>query len=170
MTVLETSRLRLRHLALEDAAFMLELLNDPGFLRHIGDKKVRTLADAAAHIREGPIASYERLGFGVYLVELRADGRPVGICGLLKRDWLEDVDVGFAFLAPYRGAGYGFESASAVLGDARARLGLRRVLAIVNPENAASIGLLGRLGFAFERTATAPGEEKDVAVHAWEAR
>src|SRR5579863_8231406 len=102
MNVIPTERLVLRHLDLNDDAFILELLNEPAFLRFIGDKGVRTLDDARDYISKGPIDSYRRFGFGLYLVSVRSGGTPVGICGLVKRDTLDDVDVGFAFLPQHR--------------------------------------------------------------------
>jgi ribosomal-protein-alanine N-acetyltransferase len=161
---LATERLVLRRLTSEDAAFIVELLNDPSFLRFIGDKGVRTPADACRYIEAGPLASYERHGFGLYRVELKDGGEPVGLCGLLKRDYLPDVDIGFALLPRHRSQGYAFESASAVLAHARDRLGLERVLAITSPDNAASIGLLERLGFRFERRARPADDEPEVDV------
>jgi RimJ/RimL family protein N-acetyltransferase len=150
LAVLETARLVLRKLTVEDAPFILELLNDASFLRFIGDKKVRTLDDARSYILNGPIESYERLGFGLYLAGLKEGVVPIGICGLLKRPALDDVDVGFAFLPSYTGQGYGFEAASAVLGHARDVLGLTRILAVTAPDNDRSIGLLEKLGLRYE--------------------
>lgn len=156
---LETPRLRLRRMTEDDAAFVLELLNQPSFLRYIGDKGVRTLDDARGYVRQGPAASYERHGFGLYVVELKGPGTPIGINGLLRRDYLDAPDIGFAFLPRAWSQGYARESAEAVLAEARERFCLRRVLAITSPDNEASIGLLGRLGFRFERAAQpAPGE------------
>lgn len=151
MPVLETTRLTLRRFSIDDADFVLELVNDPSFLRHIGDKGVRTRADACQYILTGPIASYERFGFGLFVVELKDSGEPIGMCGLLKRDVLPDADVGFAFLPRFRSRGYAFESASAVLAYARDPCGLARVLAITSVDNVPSISLLGKLGFRFER-------------------
>ena len=152
MSVLQTERLNLRELTLDDAPFILTLLNDPAFLRFIGDKNVRTLADARQYMINGPMASYVRNGFGLYLVELKDSQTPAGICGLLKREDLPDPDIGFAFLPDFWSKGFAFESASAVMNDARKRLRLKRLLAIVQPDNAASIKLLERLGMNFERT------------------
>ncbi|HKO99411.1 MAG TPA: GNAT family N-acetyltransferase [Pyrinomonadaceae bacterium] len=151
MIVLETERLRLRHLSPADAAFIRELVNDPAFLRYIGDKGVSNNADAVAYIQNGPMASYQRFGFGLYAVELKDTREPIGICGLLKRDSLPDADVGFAFLPSYRAQGYAFESASAVLSHARNVLGLKRVLAITTPDNTGSIRVLEKIGMHFER-------------------
>ena len=143
---LETARLRIRRMTEADAPFIIELLNDPAFLRFIGDKNVRTLADARRYIIEGPIASYARFGFGLDVVTLKADRTPIGICGLLKREQLPDPDIGFAYLGPYCGLGYGREAAEACLSRAPAR-----VLAITSPNNLASIRLLEKLGFRFDR-------------------
>ena len=145
-----TERVTLRTLGPADADFILELLNEPSFLQHIGDKGVRTVEAAREYIRTGPMASYERFGFGLYLAESKSAREPMGICGLLKREALKDVDLGFAFLARFWSMGYAFESALAVLAHARTVLGLERVVAIVSPGNAASIGLLGKLGFCRE--------------------
>jgi RimJ/RimL family protein N-acetyltransferase len=150
LTVIETNRLVLRRLSPDDAEFINELLNQPSFLRYIGDKEVRNSADAVRYIQTGPLASYERFGFGLYLVELKETGVPIGICGLLKRDSLPDVDIGFAFLPNFWSQGYAFESASAVMTYGRDVLGLRRIVAITSPDNDASIRLLERIGLRFE--------------------
>src|SRR5688572_24048547 len=123
MIVLETERLQLRYLSADDAPFIVELLNDPDWLQFIGDKSVRTLGDARAYLRDGPIAMYPREGFGLYLVVLRAQAKPIGLCGLIRRSGLADVDIGFAFLPAFRGSGYALESAAAVLAHGRDNLG-----------------------------------------------
>ena len=165
---LTTPRLRVRPLAAGDAAFIVALLNDEAFLRNIGDRGVRTEADAHGYLAAGPMASYERHGFGLCAVELAATGEAIGICGLLRRDELPGPDIGFAFLPPYRAQGYAFEAASAVKADAHARLGLTTLLAIVNPSNEASIRLLAKLGFAFERTIQLRGDSAFLSL--FEAR
>ena len=161
LLALETARLTLRPIGLGDAPFLLDLLNEPSFLLHIGDKGVRTLDDARRYIEDGPLASYARFGFGLRLVQRRAGGEPIGICGLLKRDWLEDVDLGFALRPGFWGQGYAFEAASAVLAHERRPLGRRRIVAVTSLDNAPSIQLLSKLGFRFERVArfTEGGEE-----------
>ena len=148
MTVLETERLILRQLNIDDAEFILTLLNEPAFLRYIGDKKVRSLDDARQYILNGPMASYERHGFGLNCVELRESHTPIGMCGLLKRVELPEPDIGFALLPDFRSQGFAFEAAEAVLRDAR---DLQRILAITSLDNDASINLLERLGFRFEK-------------------
>ncbi|HET6977913.1 MAG TPA: GNAT family N-acetyltransferase [Pyrinomonadaceae bacterium] len=151
MIVLETERLILRGLEIGDAQFVLTLLNEPSFLRFIGDKKVRTIADAEQYIRNGPAASYERHGFGLLLVQLKDKPTPIGICGLLKRDELPDPDIGFAFLPDFWNKGFALESATAVMKDARERLKVQTILAITNQDNEASIKLLQKLGLQFVR-------------------
>lgn len=151
MTVLQTERLVIRRLTDDDAPFILTLLNEPSFLRFIGDKKVRSVEDARQYIRNGPAASYERHGFGLCLVQLKDSLTPAGMCGLLKRDDLPAPDIGFAFLPDFWNKGFAFEAASAVMNDGRERLNLTRILAIVNPDNDASIKLLQKLGMKFER-------------------
>jgi ribosomal-protein-alanine N-acetyltransferase len=148
--VIQTSRLVLRQLESSDATFILELLNDAEFLRFIGDKGVTTLDGAREYILKGPVDSYARHGFGLYAACLH-DGTPTGICGLVKREGLAEVDVGFAFLSRYRSKGYAVESAAAVLEHARRVLRMQRIVAISSPDNAASIAVLERIGLKFER-------------------
>jgi len=150
MTILRSQRLDLRELELSDDEFILQLLNEDDFMRFIGDKGVRTLADARDYISQGPLDSYRRYGFGLYLARLRG-GAPIGMCGLVKRDGLDDVDVGFAFLSQYRSKGYAAEAAGAVLAYAKQHLKLPRVVAITAPDNQASIGVLERIGLEYER-------------------
>lgn len=163
---IETPRQSIRRLTPDDAPFILELLNDPAFLRYIGDKGVRTLEDARNYILAGPVASYEQFGFGLYLVQLKESGASIGMCGLLKRDRLPHPDIGFAFLPQFRSMGYGREAAQAVLADARAAHGLTYVLAIASPDNDASIALLEKMGFRFERFAALAEGEPDVKLFA----
>lgn len=150
LNILETERLSLRQLSADDAEFIFGLVNQPSFIKNIGDRGVRTNADAVAYIQNGPVASYERFGFGLYLVELKESGTPIGICGLLKRDSLPDADIGFAFLPEFWSHGYAFESAAAVMDHGRSVLGLDRILAITAPENVGSIKLLEKIGFRFD--------------------
>lgn len=149
-TPLETPRLVLRRFAPADAAFVVRLVNDPDWVRNIGDRGVRTEEDAAGYLARGPIALYERLGFGLYLVALRETGEPIGMCGLVKRAGLDDVDLGFAFLPAWRGKGYAAEASRAVLAEAHERFGIARVLAIVSPANLPSCRVLETLGFRCE--------------------
>jgi RimJ/RimL family protein N-acetyltransferase len=164
LTVLETQRLVLRRLCADDADFICELLNEPSFLRYIGDKEVRNSADAVRYIENGPMASYERFGFGLYLVELKENGESMGMCGLLKRDSLPDVDIGFAFLPSFWSQGYAFESAAAVMNYGREVLGLRRIVAITSPDNDASMRLLEKIGLRFERVLKLASDQPEVRL------
>jgi RimJ/RimL family protein N-acetyltransferase len=169
VNVLETERLNLRRLNAGDAAFMLELLNDESFLRNIGDRGVRTIDAAAQYILQGPVESYARYGFGFWLVELKESGTPAGICGLVKRDTLPDVDIGYAFLPRFRASGYAYESAAAVMSYARDTLGLARVLAIVNRDNAGSIRVLEKIGLKFERVVRLSDDAPEIMLFASDA-
>jgi RimJ/RimL family protein N-acetyltransferase len=164
MKVLETDRLTLRHLSTGDAEFILELLNEPSFIRYIGDKQVRTLDDARAYVLNGPVKSYETYGFGLNLVELKSEGKPIGMCGLLKRDTLPEPDIGFAFLPDYWNQGYAFEAAAAVMNHARANLGVENVLAITSPDNEASAKLLGKIGLRFDRLVKLAEDAEEVKL------
>lgn len=166
MIVLETDRLILRRMGGDDAPFILELLNEPSFLQHIGDKGVRTLEEARQYILSGPVTSYDQHGFGLYRVELKASGEPIGMCGLLKRDWLADVDIGFAFLPRFWSKGYAAESALAVLDHGRQNFGVKRIVAISSPDNDGSAKVLEKIGLKFERMARVPGESSDVRLFA----
>lgn len=166
MKILETERLRLREITDEDAEFVLELLNEPGWIQNIGDRGVRTIEDARRYIAEKLAASYERNGFGLYLVELKQTGASAGMCGLVRRDSLEDVDIGFAFLERFWSRGYAFESASAVMDYAQNKVGLKRIVAIVSPDNQGSIKVLEKIGMHFERMIKMPGDEEEIKFFA----
>lgn len=166
MIVLETDRLALRRLVPADAPFVLELVNDPDWLRYIGDRGVRTLQQAVDYIEGGPAQMYARYGFGLYLVELKRSGEPIGMCGLLKREFLPDADIGFAFLPRYRGAGYAFEAAAGVLRYAAAELGLGRVAAIATQDNERSARLLEKLGLRYEGLVAYPDEAVELRLFA----
>ena len=148
--IIETDRLTLAELQIEDALFILELYNDPDFIKYIGDRNIQSIVDAEKFIKIGPQASYTENDLGLYKVSLK-DHTPIGICGLLKRDELDDPDIGFAMLPKYRKSGYTFEASVAVLDDGRNRLGLNYIIAVTSPENNASIRLLNKLGMRFDR-------------------
>jgi RimJ/RimL family protein N-acetyltransferase len=167
MKVLETERLRLRPFGVEDAVFVLELVNEQGWLRHIGDRGVRTLADAEGYILKGPVAMYARMGFGLLAVERKADGVVIGMCGLIKRDTMEDVDLGYAVLERHWGQGYALEAARAALAYGYEVVKLPRIVALTALENERSIRLLEKMGFRFERLVgvRADGAESRLFVH-----
>ena len=166
MKIAETDRLVIRRLVKRDAAFIYSLVNQPSWLRHIGDKGVKNIQDAEAYIENGPVDMYHRLGFGLYLVEIAEKNTPIGICGLIKRDSLNDVDIGFAFLPDFWGKGYAFESASAVMQHAKQVLEIDRVVAIITPQNIVSIKLVERLGFRFERDIESDSNGKSLSLFA----
>jgi len=166
MTVTQTERLLLRWLDARDSAFIFELVNEPSWLRYIGDKGVKTLQDAQRYIEEGPIEMYQRLGFGLYAVELKENGAPIGICGLIKRDALVDVDLGFAFLPRFWTRGYALESASAVMSYGRSALGLSRIVAIVSQDNHRSARLLNKLGFRLESSVSLQPDGDELKLYA----
>jgi [ribosomal protein S5]-alanine N-acetyltransferase len=159
LKVLETDRLILRWLTPDDAAFILDLLNEPSWIRYIGDKGVRSLEDAKNYIVTGPMKMYSQMGFGLFMVERKEGNIPIGMCGLIKRDTLDDVDIGFAFLSRYQARGYGFESASAVLKYGHNQLDLERILAITTLDNHSSSALLEKIGMKYEGTIILDGED-----------
>ena len=164
MTPLQTDRLIIRPFVAEDAPFLLRLLNEPSFIENITDKGVRTLDQARSYLAEGPLASYAAHGHGLWMVQHRATGNPMGMCGLIKRDTLPEVDLGYAFVPEFWGLGYAREAARACLAWGRDTLHLRGLLAIVSPGNAASIRLLEALAFQCTGTLSlGPGDE--VAVY-----
>ena len=164
MIVLETERLRLRWLAFDDAPFIIKLLNDTSFIRFIGDKGVRTVEDAEKYIVNGPRASYEKYGYGLYATGLKDTGKTIGICGILKRETLPHPDIGFAFLPAYWDHGYAFEAAAAVMRHARTVLNEDTILAITTPDNEASVRLLSKLGMRFDRLIKLTPESDEVKL------
>jgi RimJ/RimL family protein N-acetyltransferase len=166
VNVIETERLALRQLTADDAEFIFGLVNEPSWLEYIGDRGVHTIDDARGYILNGPVTSYAQNGFGLYLTVLKDGGAPIGICGLLKRDTLEDPDIGFALLPRYWSQGYAIEAATAVMSHARTALGLKRIVAITAANNTRSIALLGKLGLRFERSLPVTDEKAPVSVYA----
>lgn len=156
MSKLQTNRLYLRNLALQDAEFILQLVNTPAWLEHIGDKKVKNLEEARNYIKHNPARSYKRSKYGLKAVVLKKDQRPIGICGLIQRDYLNHPDLGFAFLPQYSGQGFGYESSKAVLSQPYVK---RPVYALTGPDNMASQGLLKKLGFVLEETFVMPPDQ-----------
>ncbi len=164
MMILETERLSLRKLTADDAGFILRLLNEPSFMENIGNKGVRTLEDARNYILNGPVASYERFGFGLFCVEEKTSGAAIGICGLLKRDTLDDVDLGYALLPEFCSKGYAVESAAGVMRFAYHTLGLNRVVAITSPDNQRSIRVLEKIGFRFDKLIRLSADAEEIKL------
>ena len=160
MLVIETERLIVRHLNNGDAQFMFELLNDPGWIKFIGNRNIHTVNDAKNHIRDKYISSYKKHGYGLYLVEEKETLLPLGVCGLINRPEIEDIDKGFAFLPQYAGNGYAYEASRAVLNYGYQHLKLDRIVAITIPENTRSINLLKKLGMKIEGYVNFQGDKK----------
>lgn len=158
---LETKRLTLRWLNFDDAKFILEILNEPSYLKNIGDRGVRNLEDAKQYLINKVFENYKKFGFGYFIVELKDSKIPVGMAGLMKRDWLPDVDIGFAFLEKHFGKGYATESAKAVMDYARKDLGLKRLTGITLPDNIESQKVLQKLGLKFEKMVKFPEYDKE---------
>lgn len=147
---LETERLSIRRFALSDAAFILKLLNQQSFIDNIRDSNVRSITDAENYIQKSCLSAYEKHNFGLLCVCLK-DGTPIGMNGLIRRDTLPDVDIGFAFLDQYMGKGYAMESSLAVLAEGFEKFNLKRIVAITSPKNQSSMNVLERLGFTFDK-------------------
>lgn len=169
MTIFETPRLRVRVHTLDDAPFIHELLNEPAWLRYIGDRGIRTLDDARNYLATRPLAMQARHGFSIWALERKADGVLLGNCGLLKRDTLDDVDLGYALLTRHEGQGYAREAAAATLAYGEKTLGLKRIVAITSLENPRSQALLAKLGFQFEKTFPFGDPPHEVKLFAWHA-
>ena len=161
--MIQTKRLILREFTIDDAPFILELLNDPAWIDFIGDRGVRTLEDAKTYIIERLQKSYREHGFGMWLVEEK--GTPIGTCGLLKRDYLDDLDIGIAFLPAWRGQGYAHEAAQAVMDYGKEELGLKRLLAFVLVGNEKSVQLLRKLGMQYEGKLQIPDDDADIDLY-----
>lgn len=164
--ILATHRLRLRQVTKADAEFMLELLNEPAFIQNVADRNVRTVAQAESYIAERITPSYQKFGFGFYVMETAAERVPVGIAGFIKRDALDDVDIGYSVLTRHTGQGLAFEAATALLGYDRSVLKLPRIIAVTSPGNARSIHLLEKLGMKFEKMVRIPGFERESMLFA----
>ena len=155
-------------MTLADDGFILELLNEPEFLRNIGDKGARTLDDARRYILTGPVASYEQYGFGLWLIELKESSTPIGMCGLLKRGSMKDVEIGFALLSRFCRKGYACESAAAVMTLGIDTFGLKRISAITAPDNQGSMNVLGKVGLKFQEMIRLPEYQTDQTLYLYE--
>lgn len=164
-TIVETDRLRLRELTMGDSEFIIELLNSPGWIKFIGDRNVQTLEDAQNYLQNGPMKLYRQHDFGLWMVELKTEQTPIGICGLLKRDTLNLPDLGFCLLPQFQGKGYAYESAKAAIEAGMKDYQLEKLCAITLPENNASIRLLGRLGFGFVSAVQFPDNDETLLLY-----
>ena len=163
--ILRTERIIIRELTFDDSPFIVKLLNSPGWLRYIGDRGVGTIEEAKVYLKNGPLLSYERNGFGLYLIGLLETGDPIGMCGILKRDSLKHPDLGFAFLPEYMGKGFAYEAANAVVLYAKEQLRIKTLLAITMPENAASIKLLEKVGMKYDGDVKSPDGKDNLNLY-----
>lgn len=163
--VLETERLILREFTLDDTAFIIELVNTPGWLEFIGDRNIKTEEQARSYLKNGPLKSYNENGFGLAMVQLKTEETPIGMCGILKRDNLDSPDIGFAFLPEFMGKGYAFEIANTTLIFAKTIWQLPVVAAITLPNNKSSINLLKKLGLQFIKPLTFPGSTEELMLY-----
>jgi ribosomal-protein-alanine N-acetyltransferase len=169
METIESERIFLRPLTLEDSEFILQLLNTDGFIKYIGDRNVRTIDQAKDYLLNGPLKSYETNGFGLSLAELKTDLTPVGMCGLLKRDYLDHPDVGFAFLPNYTGKGYAREIVKEIIRFGLNDLKMNKIFAIVLPENSSSIKLLEKVGFRYDKNVISPDTNEELSLYSIQA-
>lgn len=167
--ILETERTILREVTGDDAGFILDLLNQPTFIKYIGDRNLRAVEQAREYIESRFTGSYRQFGFGMYAVELKENEMPIGICGFVRRDTLPDADIGFAFLPQFERKGYAFETADALMKYGRDVLGLKRVLAITSLGNASSIKLLEKLGFKFDSLIKQPHSDEELRLFSSDA-
>ena len=163
--IVETPRLNIRELTVDDAEFVFGLVNEPSFLANIGDKGVRNLEDARQFILEGPWASHREQGYGQFLVELKEGGDQIGVCGLLYREALDVSDIGCAFMPQYWRRGYAFEAACAVMEYGRSTLGIEKIVGLTSEENVASIKALEKLGMSFERMVKMSDDDPGTALY-----
>ncbi|MFD1739205.1 GNAT family N-acetyltransferase [Bacillus salitolerans] len=165
MKILETDRLLLRWATEEDAAFILHLLNDPSWIEHLGDRGIKTIEQAKEYISSVLLGMYRKFGLGLYIVERKKENIPIGICGLIKRESLEDIDIGFAFSSDHQRNGYGFEAALATLKYARDHLGLQKIVAITSMKNTNSSKLLCKIGMEYERMVLLPHDKEELRLY-----
>jgi RimJ/RimL family protein N-acetyltransferase len=165
MEFIETERLISRRFIPDDSEFILELLNTEGWIRYIGDRNVRTTEQAKSYLENGALKSYETNGFGLNLVQLKENNKPIGMCGLIKRDYLDHPDIGFAFLPDYSGKGYAYEIAKRVIDYGLNQIQLKKILAITLPENFPSIKLLKKLGFSYEKNFVSADTNEELSLY-----
>ncbi len=163
--ILETEKLKLRELTLDDTSFIIELVNSTGWLKYIGDRNIKTTEQSKAYIENGPMKSYSENGFGLWLVESKVHKKPIGMCGLLRRDYLNHPDIGFAFLPEFIGKGFGFEAATGTISFAKNQLNFSSICAITMPDNVASIKLLEKIGMKFIKSISPPGSQEELHLY-----
>lgn len=162
--LISTDRLFIRKFDLNDAEFIYQLLNSEAWIKYIGNRNIRNLEDARNYIANSPLYFYQKFGFGPYLVALKDRYEPIGMCSLIKRDTLNDVDLGFAFLDPFIGKGYAYEASKAIIEFSEKTLALKKLVAIALPDNTASLKLLEKLGFRYQNNIQFPNETEELML------
>lgn len=168
--LIETERLKLRKFSLNDTNFILLLLNEPAFIKNIADKGVRTIEDAKKYLTTGPLKSYEINGFGLWMIERKSDNQPIGISGLINRPTLDDIDIGYAILDKYSGKGYATEATLAAFKYGSHNLGLKRIVAVVKPDNILSIRVLKKIGLRFEKMIRLRKDAEEIKLFSYNAQ
>ncbi|MEO6901626.1 MAG: GNAT family N-acetyltransferase [Bacteroidia bacterium] len=163
--IVQTERLLLRQFNVNDVDFIIQLLNSPGWIKNIGDRNIKTVEQAKNYLLNGPMQSYQLHGFGLSLVMLKETNTPIGMCGLIKRDTLPHVDIGFAFLPAYIGKGYCYEMASAILMNAKNNFKLPRIVAVTLPTNISSVNVLKKLGMQFDKKIILKGDTEELELY-----
>ena len=167
MVIAETNRLIISKISIDDASFLLELMNTPGWLKYNGDRNVKTLEQAKSHVKNNQLKCYETFGFGYYKLQLKDENlKTIGTSGLLKRDNLEHTDIGFSLLPEYHRKGYGFEAASEIMKLAKNTFNIKTLCAITLPINQPSINLLEKLGLSYQKTIKPFEDDKELLLFA----
>lgn len=163
--LISSNRLHLSEFSLKDASFFFELVNDPDWIKYIGDRNIKTISDSESYLIDKIIPNYKQFGFGFYVVRLKESNLPIGMCGLIKRDWMSYVEIGYAFLNKHRGKGYAIEASIATKKYAKEEIGISKIAALTDVDNEKSGNLLNRLGLEFERLISYPGEQKKCKLY-----
>ena len=163
--IIETERLVLKPMSVEDSQLIFELYNSPNFIKFIGDRNIKTLEDAENYIKNRFLPQMERLGYGNFLITKKDDGKKIGGVGIFERDGLDVHDIGFSFLPEFEGKGYGFESAKKLMETAFSELGLKKISAITSKENVASQKLIEKLGLNYLKTIQLPDDEEELLYY-----
>lgn len=163
--LISSNRLHLSEFSLKDASFFFELVNDPDWIKYIGDRNIKTISDSEDYLKDKIIPSYKQFGFGFYVVRLKESNLPIGMCGLIKRDWMSYVEIGYAFLNKHRSKGYAIEASIATKKYAKEEIGISKIAALTDVDNEKSGNLLNRLGLEFERLISYPGEQKKCKLY-----
>ena len=145
-TQLETARLRLRLFTHADVQIMFELGSDPDVIKYAEATPVRDLEEAMQRLEQGPLSDYEKYGYGRFAVELKETGNVIGFCGIKYLPEIELPEVGYRYLKEYWGRGIGTEVAQACVDFARDDLKIKKLVALIMPDNTASINLAVKLG------------------------